>query len=66
MSYLRQELEELRTQYNELTHTLTTKNLEVQHLQQANTQAQQNIEHLRAAVSMLSIQVCPHKQENSV
>lgn len=52
MSKLRQELEEVRTRCEEFSSIASTRTLEVQHLKQANLQAQQDIEHLRGAVSV--------------
>ena len=52
MSRLQQELEELRARCGEFDHIMSTKNSEVQHLKEANQQAQQDIDHLRSAVSL--------------
>ena len=52
MSKLRQELEELRARCEEFSSIASTRTLEVQHLKQANQQQQQDIEHLRGAVSL--------------
>lgn len=59
MSKLHQELEEQRARCDELGHIVSTRNSEVQHLKQANQQAQQDIEHLRGTVSGWSLRRVP-------
>lgn len=55
MLRLQQELEELRARCDEACHIAATKTSEVQHLKEANLEAQKDIEHLREAVSLLKV-----------